>query len=75
MIDFFMLLVLLALLASPFLPALLRGKCPVCLKRKLEQLETIRAEILKRQTFVTYYVCHNCNTRFQRDKSGPLQIS
>jgi len=68
-----MLLVVLAVLASPFLPIMLKSKCPACDKKKLEHLETVTPENESgKKTFITLYHCHNCNKQFQRVKSGPL---
>ena len=71
--DVFMLLVVLAVLGSPFLPILLKSKCPSCQKKKLEHLETVTPEVEGgKKTFITLYHCHSCNKQFQRVKSGPL---
>jgi hypothetical protein len=71
--DVFMLLVVIAVLGSPFLPILLKSKCPSCNKKKLEHLETVTPDLDGgKRTFITLYLCHNCNKQFQRVKSGPL---
>ena len=69
MADVCMILIVLAVLASPFLPLVLKSKCPVCSKRKLQHLETLNTETGGGRTFITYYRCHNCDSSFQREKS------
>ncbi|MBX9688166.1 MAG: hypothetical protein K2X27_15770 [Candidatus Obscuribacterales bacterium] len=71
--DSSMMIVLLIVMASPFLPILLKSKCPGCRKRKLEHLETVSKESAKGNTFITYYHCHHCKANFEREKSGPLK--
>jgi len=66
--DWYMIFVLLAILVTPFLPILLKGKCPQCGKRKLESLEKD-----DNSPFVSHHACGNCKTRFTRERSGPLQ--
>jgi hypothetical protein len=73
MFDWLMVAVVLSILATPFLPLLLKGKCPACSKRQLESLETVRTALESGRTYVTYYRCHNCDSCFQRENSGPLQ--
>lgn len=73
--DSYMLLVLLIVMLSPMLPAMLKSKCPVCKKRKLEHLETVNSDASGKSTFITYYLCHNCKQKFEREKSGPLKQS
>lgn len=71
--DGFMILVLLAVMLTPFFPILLKSKCPLCRKRKLEHLDTEKSEGTRGNTFITFYRCHNCRTEFQQEKSGPLK--
>lgn len=63
--------VILAVVVTPFLPSFLKGKCPSCSKRKLDSFEPEGVEAAP-GTYITYFLCQNCQTRFQRDKSGPL---
>jgi len=72
--DSFMMLVVLAVILSPFLPIVLKSKCPVCNKRKLEHLETVNMQEADKKEFVTLYRCHNCKSDFERVRSGPLQL-
>lgn len=72
--DNYMILVLLAIMLTPFFPILLKSKCPVCKKKKLEHLESVNtATEGQKQNFITYYRCHNCNNEFERVRSGPLK--
>jgi len=64
--------VILAVILTPFLPSFLKGKCPNCSKRKLETFEPDLAEPHPPGTYISYFLCRNCEMRFQRDKSGPL---
>ena len=66
--DWYMIFVLLAILVTPFLPILLKGKCPKCGKRKLELLERD-----DNNSFVSHHACAECKTRFIKERSGPLQ--
>jgi transposase-like protein len=72
--DSHMLFVLLAILVTPFLPFILKGKCPSCAKRKLESLEQPPAgfQSAEPNPFLSYYRCKNCRTQFVRERSGPL---
>ena len=67
--DSYMLFVLLAILVTPFLPILLKGKCPKCGKRKLESQE--KDDLAG--PFISHHACSNCKTRFIKERSGPLQ--
>ena len=71
--DGFMILVILAVMLTPMFPILLKSKCPKCKKRKLEHLETIKNEESQKNSFITLYRCHSCETRFERHRSGPLK--
>lgn len=73
--DSHMLFVLLAILITPFLPVLLKGKCPSCGKRKLESLDHNDGGISGGDTnpYLAYFHCKACQTRFVREKSGPMQ--
>jgi len=76
--DFHWFIVLGAVLITPFLPALLRGKCPSCKKRKLQSLDTLKihAEQEASQfTYITLYKCDACKALFKRNKSGALETS
>lgn len=64
--------VIAAVLVTPFLPTFLKGKCPSCNKRKLDSYEPDSSET-KPGTYITYFLCQNCQMRFRRDKSGPLE--
>ena len=64
--------VIAAVLVTPFLPTFLKGKCPSCNKRKLDSFEPEAIET-KPGSYITYFLCQNCQMRFRRDKSGPLE--
>lgn len=70
--DSYMIFVLLAVMITPFLPQLLKGKCPSCGKRKLEALDSA-PDGAEETPFLSYHACKNCLTNFRREKSGPLQ--
>jgi hypothetical protein len=76
--DFHWIIVFAAILITPFLPALLRSKCPGCKKRKLQSLDTVKVHAdgeSARFTYVTLYRCDSCGGCFKRLKSGELQPS
>lgn len=70
--ESYMWFVILAVIITPFLPSMIKGKCPNCHKRKLEPFEPDLAEPHPPGTYISYFLCRNCEIRFQRDKSGPL---
>lgn len=73
--DSYMYIVILLVMLTPLFPVLLKSKCPACRKRKLEHLDTVNSKsALGAVTYITHYVCHNCSTRFEREKSGPLKV-
>lgn len=72
--DSYMIFVILAVLFTPFLPLVLKSKCPSCGKRKLEKLGTEIVEGADAfKTYVTRYRCHACMKHFEQEKSGKLQ--
>jgi len=72
--ESFMIFVILAVLFTPFLPLVLKSKCPSCGKRKLENLGTEAIETDdSAKTFMTRYRCHACLKHFKQEKSGKLQ--
>lgn len=71
--DGFMILVIIAVMLTPMFPILLKSKCPCCGKRKLEHLETSNEEVNGKKRYITFYRCHNCENKFERNKSGPLK--
>ncbi len=70
--ESFMIFVIMAVILTPFLPSLLKGKCPNCGKRKLDTFEPELAEAPPPGTYMAYFSCQNCEMRFERNKSGPL---
>jgi transposase-like protein len=70
--DSHMIFVLLAVLITPFLPFILKGKCPQCGKRKLESIESPESIGKTSSPFIAYFTCNACRTNFMREKSGPL---
>lgn len=79
--DWYMVFVFLVIIATPFLPGLLKGRCPECKKKKLEMLETLclepeePSEQPKPNGYMTFYRCHACQGFFKRQRSGPLLVS
>jgi hypothetical protein len=71
--DSYMIFVLLAVMITPFLPQLLKPKCPSCTKRKLETLENETATSQEEGKYITYFNCKACQGRFKREKSGPIE--
>ena len=70
--DYYMIFVLVVVLLTPFLPNLVKAKCPSCGKRKLvsQELEEGQAEAGR---FLSAFLCKGCGQEFQREKSGPLE--
>jgi endogenous inhibitor of DNA gyrase (YacG/DUF329 family) len=71
--DWYMVLVLAAVIVTPFLPLILKGKCPKCGKRKLEPLESAEAVGKSANPYIAYFSCSACQSHFMRDKSGPMR--
>lgn len=70
--DSYMVFVLLAVMLTPFLPLMLKGKCPACGKRKLETLETPQATDENAISYTSHHRCKACSATFTRERSGPL---
>lgn len=63
------------LLATPFLPAILKAKCPKCGKRKVQSLDTLRVPAEDEAsgiTFVALYRCDSCRELFKKVKNGQM---
>lgn len=63
------------ILATPFLPSLLKAKCSKCGKRKVQSLETVRVKAEEEPsgfTFVALYQCDHCEGLFKKIKNGPF---
>ncbi|HEY9712232.1 MAG TPA: hypothetical protein V6C72_02105 [Chroococcales cyanobacterium] len=76
--DWHWIFVFAAILITPFLPAILRDKCPACKRRKLQSIETLKLlgeEGSSSYNYVTFYRCDRCSEYFKRNKSGPLKPS
>lgn len=76
--DFHWYIVFGTILLTPFLPILLKAKCPACGKRKLHELETVppgHEELpeSEKNTFVTFFLCENCGKRWKRVRTLKLQ--
>lgn len=74
--DWHWFVVFAVILITPFLPSILKSKCPSCSKRKIEKLNTLRV----RQegdafTYLTFYRCHACDGYFKQVRSGSLETS
>lgn len=70
-----MVFVLLAVLITPFLPNLLKAKCPDCGKRKLDSVDMgAESEEGRKlaERYITCFCCRNCQAKFWKEKSGPL---
>lgn len=70
--DWYMIFALLAVIATPMFPYLLKTKCPKCGKRKLEHLETVKNE--DSAEYYTFYRCHACLSDFRQKRSGKLEL-
>lgn len=76
--DFHWFIILGAIMLTPFLPSLLRSKCPKCAKRKMQSLDTLKIHAegeASKFTYVTLYRCDACKGLFKRIKSGALMPS
>jgi hypothetical protein len=74
--DNYMVFVLLAVLITPFLPNLLKAKCPDCGKRKLDTIDFGSESEEGRQfaeRYITGFSCRHCQAKFWKEKSGPLK--
>jgi len=71
--DSYMIFVLLAVLVTPLLPGLLKAKCPNCNKRKLETIEASQTASRRPNPHIAHFSCSACQSKFMRDKSGPMQ--
>lgn len=75
--DWHWILVFASILITPFLPALMKAKCPECKKRKLNSLDTLRdysAEGEER-VYNTFHRCDACLTYFKAVNSKPMTVS
>lgn len=76
--DLHWILVFGSILITPFLPALLRAKCPSCRKRKLQSLDTLRVPSVDEKsgfTFIALYKCDFCEELFKKEKDGAIEKS
>jgi hypothetical protein len=76
--DLHWIFIFAAILITPFLPAMIRGKCPGCGKRKLQSLDTLKLHADSDSspfTYITLYRCDSCDSLFKRTKSGSLEQS
>lgn len=63
------------LLATPFLPSILKAKCPKCGKRKVQSLDTFKVPDdgePSGYTFVALYRCDSCAELFKKIKEGQM---
>lgn len=67
--DYYMIFVLAAVLITPFLPGLLRAKCPSCNKRSLLSLQSPE----EANNYISTFQCKSCQKDFHKEKSGPLK--
>lgn len=70
-----MVFVLAAVVTTPLLPFLLKSRCSLCGKRKLEALETFSVQQERQPEYITFHRCNGCDKYFKRHKSGPLEES
>lgn len=76
--DWHWFIVFFAIFITPMLPAILRGKCPACRKRKLQLIETLKVHSEGGEaphTYITVYTCDHCHKAFKRIRSGALENS
>ncbi|MCA9804023.1 MAG: hypothetical protein KC777_18770 [Cyanobacteria bacterium HKST-UBA02] len=76
--DIHWIFVFASILITPFLPALLKARCPGCSKRKLQSLDTFKVESDAEASGFTYtalYRCGNCGEYFKKVKSGAMEGS
>jgi len=76
--DWHWIFVFAVILITPFLPNILREKCPGCRRRKLQSLETLKVHSDNGPdsfSYITFYQCDRCKSLFKRNKSGPLETS
>jgi hypothetical protein len=70
-------LVFASILITPFLPALMKAKCPECKKRKLNSLDTLRDYNATgdERVYNTFHRCDACLTYFKAVNSKPKVVS
>lgn len=75
--DWHWILVFASILITPFLPALMKAKCPECKKRKLNSLETLRdyAATGEERIYNTFHRCSACLAYFKAVNSKPMEKS
>ncbi len=75
--DWHWILVFASILITPFLPALMKAKCPECKKRKLNSLETLRdySAVEEERIYNTFHRCDACLAYFKQANSKPLVVS
>jgi hypothetical protein len=70
--------IVLAIVMMAFAPSFLKGRCPSCKKRALRSVDVddkVLSELnaADAQNFTMFYRCDNCQSRFKRVRSGPLE--
>lgn len=75
--DWHWVLVFASILITPFLPALMKAKCPECKIRKLSSLETLRdfAAAGEERIYNTFHRCDACLAYFKQANSKSLVAS
>ncbi len=75
--DWHWVLVFASILITPFLPALMKAKCPECKKRKLNSLDTLRDYNATgdERVYNTFHRCDACLTYFKAVNSKPKVVS
>jgi len=77
--DWHWILVFASILITPFLPALMKAKCPDCKKRKLNSLETLRDYTIPEgesaRVYNTFHRCDACSGFFKQANSKPIEKS
>lgn len=75
--DWHWILVFASILITPFLPALMKAKCPECKKRKLNSLDTLRDYNVEgeERVYNTFHRCDACLTYFKAVNSKPMTVS
>lgn len=76
--DLHWILVFGSILITPFLPALIKARCPSCTKRKIQSLENLRVPSQNESsgfTYIAFYQCENCGELFKKVKAGDFESS
>lgn len=75
--DWHWFLVFASILITPFLPALMKAKCPECGKRKLNSLDTLRDYTVSEteRIYNSFHRCDACLAYFKQKNGAALTAS